>query len=184
MSTSGVYAGEGESREKVSLDKDAYYRVIEDSVFSPSPMGNVNLECYRMYEALEVGSIPIIEKRLFLNYFQGVLGDHPIPTVASWSGAARLVEDLMRSPDRLLALQTDCIEFWQTYKATIRTRIQEFVVRNAALPHGQRMYSPLIALRPYAYVELLRHHNASAAFRRVKRQLQRLTTQRRWRVSS
>ena len=183
ISTSSVYGEAGGARERVALNMEQYYQVIEDSVFSPSPMGNVNLECFRMYEALEAGSIPIIEKRLFLNYFRSVLGENPIPLVSRWSDAAKLIDGLLRTPERLVALQAACAEFWVTYKLSLRRDIQAFIERNAALPNGGRMYSPLVTHRIYAYFELLRHHNAGAVIWRIRRQITRLWTQRRWRVS-
>jgi hypothetical protein len=54
-------------RENPRLSRDAYHEVLFESAFTPCPMGNVSQESHRPYEALEVGSIPILEKRLFMD---------------------------------------------------------------------------------------------------------------------
>lgn len=56
-------------------------RAMLDSIFSPCPQGNVLLETPRVYEALQCGSIPIVERRLTLDYYKQLLGPHPLPTV-------------------------------------------------------------------------------------------------------
>lgn len=55
------------------------------TVFAPTPPGLYNPDCFRIYEALYAGAIPII-----LRHFQfDPLGDHPIPMVNSWYGRPR-----------------------------------------------------------------------------------------------
>jgi hypothetical protein len=125
-----------------------------------------------------------VEKRPFLDYFGRVLGPSPIPVVSNWSEAARKINHWLRSPAELAALQSDCVAFWAAYKADLKIRVRAFIERNSMLPHGGRMYSPLITSRAYAYLELLRHHNVPAVLRRMKRQFERLVSQKRWRESS
>jgi hypothetical protein len=44
-----------------ALDVDSYAKLLADSVFVPCPRGNVSLDTFRVYEALEAGAIPIVE---------------------------------------------------------------------------------------------------------------------------
>jgi hypothetical protein len=41
------------------MNTDDYMQVVLDSVFTLSPAGH-NPECFRLYEAMEAGSIPIL----------------------------------------------------------------------------------------------------------------------------
>jgi len=183
LGTGSIYLPGDSKRPKAVLDTEKYYEVMENSVFSPAPMGNVNIGSYRMYEALEAGSIPIVEKRFFLDYYKSILGQHPIPTIASWSDAAALMDSLLKRPDRLVSLQNECTEFWSDFKIRIRRDIEEFILANSRGAARGRMYSPLINMRFFSYVELLKHHSVGAIFRRIKRQYDRLRSQGRWRVS-
>ena len=74
-----------------------FSQLLSNTIFAPCPMGNVNIECFRTYEALEWGAIPIVEKRWGLDYYRKLLGEHPMPTVRSWSEARRMAQALMRN---------------------------------------------------------------------------------------
>jgi len=154
-----------------------YQRILLDSIFTPSPMGNVNIECYRTYEALECGSIPIVERRLGLDYYKELLGPHPIPTVRSWPEARALIGGLLRSPERLNALQAECIAWWSSKKARLREEIGAFLQeRSMDAASGERpMYSPWAQSRVWRYGELLRHHDLDAVWRRAMLQASRWT---------
>ena len=78
------------STEKKRIAKQDNYEILGQSVFAPSPMGNANIECCRPYDALEVGAIPILERRP-TGLLQGSPGRHPLPTVNSWSHARQLL---------------------------------------------------------------------------------------------
>src|SRR5205085_4230318 len=110
-----------------SLTPAEYKQVLEESIFAPSPMGNVNLECFRVYEALEQGAIPIVERRFTLDYFRSLLGNHPIPTVASWQEAGNLVKSLLSSPSDLEALQRTCLSWWQQFKHSLTSEVGQLL---------------------------------------------------------
>ncbi|KAL7547324.1 hypothetical protein ACHAWF_015822 [Thalassiosira exigua] len=56
------WAKNANSPESEQLNTDDYVRVLFDSVFTLAPTGH-NPECFRLYEAVEAGSIPILIKR-------------------------------------------------------------------------------------------------------------------------
>ena len=158
--------------------REEYAEFLFESSFSPCPMGNANLECFRVYESLECGSIPIVEKRATLDYFRELLGDHPMPTVRSWSEARGLIGDLLEKPTQMDALQQSCVAWWQTYKKDYTVRLGEYLVaRTRAAASGQaegpimlpRYRQPLWQMR-----ELLRHHDTRAFRRRIEKQVSRL----------
>jgi hypothetical protein len=159
--------------------------ILLDSMFSPAPMGNVNLETFRVYESLEAGSIPIVEKRLTLDYFRRLLGDHPMPAVRSWSEAARLVQKLLRNPDDIDQLQGDCLRWWDEYKVRFTEQFGKFLAeRSANLAEAPGpMVSSLQKLPGWNVIELLRHHDTRALVRRVQRQADRLLRQGKLRVA-
>ncbi len=154
---------------------ETYHQALFDSVFVPCPMGNVNLESFRVYESLECGAIPILETRLMLDYFRLTLGDHPLPSFRSWNAAAQYVRGLMGEPTHLLAKQAECMAWWEQYKRDLKGRVGEFLNSHAAGPkigsEGVRSYQRLPGWRS---IELLRHHSGRAVLRRIAREGERL----------
>jgi hypothetical protein len=150
--------------------------ILFESSFSPCPMGNANLESYRVYEALECGSIPIVEKRLTLDYFRHLLGDHPLPTVRSWAEARGLIAELLASPEQMDALQQRCIAWWRQYKIDYTLQAGRFLAARSA--DGGKGLGPVVFAKQHRpgwrIFELLRHHDSRAVARRVKRQIERL----------
>ena len=94
----------------------SYTQILRDSVFVPCPMGNVNLDSFRVYEALQCGAIPILERRTTLDYFTRMMGSHPLPTFADWSQAARFIAALRYDHKALNSLQMACFNWWVDYK--------------------------------------------------------------------
>ena len=163
----------GESRRLTSSESA---RILFDSTFAPSPMGNVSLECFRVYEALECGSIPIVEKRLTLDYFREFFGEHPIPTVRSWSEARALIARIASKPRDVDDLQDRCLLWWDEYKKNYRAQAVEFIRRRAAdeAPGDEPIMSWRYSLPGWRITELLRHHDTRAATRRLRKQISRL----------
>lgn len=93
-----------------------YCALLEDSLFVPAPCGNENLESFRVWEALEAGAIPIVERRPGLDYFAGLLGDHPLPVLERWDEAAGLVAAIRR--DGSEHRRGLCQEWWAERKGT------------------------------------------------------------------
>ena len=161
------------------LSPAEFSALLFDSAFSPCPMGNVNLECFRVYEALESGSIPIVEKRWSLDYFRDLLGDHPLPTVRSWPEAQRMLRRMVENPAQMDALQHRCVEWWERYKQEYSAEAGEFLrVRSADTKEWAS--SPISfaqKLPGWNALELTRHHDLAALFRRANRQFSRLLRQ-------
>ncbi len=153
---------------RYSRDENA--AALRNSIFAPSPMGNANLECFRVYEALESGSIPIVEKRWTLDYFREALGDHPMPTVRSWREARSLIQSALREPAELDVLQQRCVAWWKQYKESYTQELGEFLERRSSQPMVLSPENLVLAKRNspgWKARELLRHHDARAASRRV-----------------
>lgn len=150
--------------------------IMAQSVFAPSPMGNVNLECWRVYEALAAGAIPIVEKRPRLDYFTLLWGPHPVPAVSSWSEARTLMVRLMSSSEALDRLQRECIEWWARKQHDWRSSAASFIEHagNSTLQASpDAIVNPQYHQRGWQIRELLRHHNLPAMQRRIRLQLAR-----------
>ncbi len=154
-------------------------RILADTVFAPCPMGNSNLECFRIYEALELGCIPLVESRLTLDYFRSKYGDHPMPTFRSWSHARRFLEDIIEEPEQIDPLQSECVAWWQTQKTRSREQLGAFLDRRSAVaaqPALEQLFKPRHKWPGFAHIELLRHHDLRALWRRVSKMSKRLAT--------
>jgi hypothetical protein len=161
-----------DAAKPMGMTRTQYQRTLLDAIFSPSPMGSATIEGGRTYDALENGSIPIVERRLGLDYYREVLGPHPLPTVRSWPEARDLVRTLLRDPNRLDALQAECTSWWAQKKATLRDEVGAFIKARSADPvaTGERpMVEPKANSGIWRLTELARHHDLRAGGRRAAR---------------
>ncbi len=108
------------------LSIDKYRDLMLDSVFVPCPRGNWNLDSFRVYETLECGSIPIVEKGP-LDYFTLFLGPNPFITVVSWDEAPPIIEALLADPARLEAKRKECYDWWLNYKKTLQQEVATLI---------------------------------------------------------
>ena len=117
-------------------------QVLQQSAFAPCPMGNVHAECFRVYEALEAGSIPILEKRMTLDYFRDLLGPHPMPTFRSWDQAREMIRGMLRDASKIDALQNECIDWWASYKRSYIEQVGRIPARAVLrhIPHQRTCY--------------------------------------------
>jgi len=114
-------------RQKPALDRTAFMALLSDAVFSPCPMGNVVLESFRVYESLEMGCIPIVERRRWMAYFDRLMPGHPLPTFSSWRKARKFVEDAAKDKSTLIAYQQSISRWWHGYKMGLRNEVVSFV---------------------------------------------------------
>lgn len=105
-----------------ALDVAAYRALMDDSVIVPCPGGWSNLDCFRVWEALEAGCIPIVERLEGFDYFREALGPHPIPTVADWTEAAACIA-AWQGESRLETLRAACHAWWLAHKTELARRL-------------------------------------------------------------
>ena len=101
------------------------YRAFMDRIlFAPCPKGFVSIDSFRLFEALEAGCIPIVERKGpgLEDYYMAAFGPHPIPTVAEWSEAPGLVRGIMARGEAESVRQA-CFNWWQAHKAKVRAAI-------------------------------------------------------------
>lgn len=166
--------GTRRSIDSERLSKETYDRLLSESAFVPCPMGNATLETCRLYEALEAGAIPLIERRLSMDYYRELLGEHPIPTFRTWDTAARFCRGLLADPAGLDSLQTTIMAWWGAKKEDVRATVLECVrqpdsraaLRAFALQPANRSGA---IFEPLRLVELVRHQTARSLLRRLRR---------------
>lgn len=99
-----------------ALDAATYRAVLEDTIFAPCPAGYINLDTFRLYEALECGCIPIVERRGSYDYFTCLFGEHPLPTISRWDDAVALMNALGQNPIELERRRHQCTTWWRHVK--------------------------------------------------------------------
>ena len=161
------------SIESEDLSKETYDRLLSESAFAPCPMGNATFETWRLYEAMEAGAIPLIERRLSMDYYRELLGEHPIPTFRSWETAARFSRGLLADPAGLDSLQTTIIAWWGAKKETVRATVLGCVEqphsRSALRDFARQPTNRSGAIfEPLRLVELVRHQTVRSLLRRLR----------------
>ena len=107
-----------------------YSAIMEDSIFAPCPSGN-NPETIRLYDALELGCIPISLSHEFLLSKDALasIGPVPFPILGSWAELPQFLGDMkaktLSNPNEILELQQRCISWWSDYKIAIQKRISD-----------------------------------------------------------
>jgi hypothetical protein len=158
------------------LTADEYRALLLDSVFLPCPMGAVVAETWRLYEALEFGCIPIVEKRWSIDYYRDLFGDDPFLRVTNWKEAGdlmlRLSAPTKQTSPELLQLQQRTVAWWAAKKDDIKRRLTAFM---RGPSHAAELAT--FARRPrnrirelhevLRLIELIRHQSAGSLARRV-----------------
>lgn len=108
--------------EQGGLDRDGYAAALAATRWAPCPSGPATPDSFRLYEALEVGAVPVVEERngrgeLLAGFWHQMYGDgFPVPVVGSWHA----LPDLIARTDWNRALWATQ-EWWLTYKRGVAT---------------------------------------------------------------
>jgi hypothetical protein len=159
------------------LAPDEYLRILGDSVFVPCPMGNVNLESFRVYEALECGAVPIVERRPWLDYFTDLFGPHPLLSVNNWKEARAVINSLRSDPVRLRDRQIEIQEWWRQMEERVSFRVTS-VINSTAGQNTRMNFGSRVPSRLRGMCEMLKHHNGAALMARSVLTVKRLCGQR------
>ena len=111
------------------LPHDEYVRLLQRALFAPAPPGDHNIDAFRVYEALEAGTLPIAlaytpAQPAGGDYWTGLLGrGHPVISVGSWYEAGHAICALIRDPPRLRRALADADAWWAAKKEELRDRV-------------------------------------------------------------
>ncbi|WP_404790601.1 hypothetical protein [Altericista sp. CCNU0014] len=133
-----------------ALSTQDYAGLLNDTKFSLCPMGNYSVDCFRVYESLEAGTIPIIEtksmaralavlfnpqlilkygsrdKNFWLRNYQywekAYPSDFPCPLIDDWRNLGDLIQsvDIENSSKKIKI-------WWQDYKKSLIRRVESTV---------------------------------------------------------
>jgi len=103
------------------LDVKAYQNILENSAFTACPAGWCNPDSFRVCEALEAGSIPIVDNRTYFEHlFQGHV---PFLSTNTWEDFTKKSMEY-EAPDQL---QQDCIKWWEFQKKKFNFVMKEYL---------------------------------------------------------
>ena len=159
-------------QSRQQLDRGKFKTLLLDSVFAPCPMGNTTLESWRIYESLEMGCIPIVERRRWMPYYDRLMPGHPLPTFSSWREARQFVEEVSGDQSKIIAYQQDISEWWRRHKQRLRKDVTSFVssglegsLRSSLSRHWQ--YRSGVNHQLWRFVELLKHASHASLQERI-----------------
>ena len=84
--------------------------------------GGGNVESFRISEALESGSIPVIESA---QDFEVIYPNHPMPYVRDWASddLVQVLEDLLSLDSGLEELRRKLMDYWRDLKLKINSQL-------------------------------------------------------------
>ena len=108
-----------EKFNKKIIGVDKMNEILSSSEFIPCPNGFVHPETYRVYEALECGCIPIVERAY--KYYDRLLPNNPFLKIDKWIEAKSLIETWRNT--QIKHKREECKIWWSQYK----NQLQEFI---------------------------------------------------------
>lgn len=97
--------------------------IYEQAIFAPCGRGNSVLECFRIYEAIILGSIPVIvgEPEEITRSLLHISPAIPFLNFSNWPQASEACKILLKDKEELQALQNQCLDFWRQHVRTLQT---------------------------------------------------------------
>lgn len=105
------------------LQTEEYTKLLQSSKYVLCPPGQDSMDSFRVYEALEAGSVPVCVKNtgywhLHPSYWQGVfLGEPTLPFVCedTWEAAIETMQQIEQT-NKYAETQELCQKFWKHWK--------------------------------------------------------------------
>jgi hypothetical protein len=105
------------------LNTTQYSSVLSRSLLTLCPRGWVNLDSFRINEALECKSIPVsVLDTDGTDYFEKVYGEHPFIIGTDWKDAYNKA-----LKENLLEKYNDVFDWWCSYKESLKIKIKSFI---------------------------------------------------------
>ena len=111
--------------DKNIISVDEMNEVLSSTEFIPCPNGFFHPETYRVYEALECGSIPIVENTY--KYYDRLFPTNPFIKVNKWEDAKPIIQGW--NDEQIKKKRKECKEWWDEQKKII----QNFISRKILL---------------------------------------------------
>ena len=106
--------------DKKIISVDEMSEVLSSTEFMPCPNGFVHPETYRLYEALECGSIPIVENTY--QYYDRLFPENPFIKINKWSDAKAMIKNW--NSNQIAEKRKECEVWWNEYKEKIQVYVK------------------------------------------------------------
>ena len=93
--------------------------ILSSTEFIPCPNGFFHPETYRVYEALECGSIPIVENAF--KYYDRLFPNNPFIKIDRWIEAKTIIQKW--SKEQVNKKREECKTWWAVYKSGLQQEI-------------------------------------------------------------
>jgi hypothetical protein len=130
-----IEIGNSFNEVKSGLSTKNYRELMMNSKFTLSPTGNVSVDCFRLYEALECGSIPITIARtkiqeLYPSYWHIMFEEEPPFIIGeTWDDALNKVKELLKNKEEYEKCRIKCYEFWINYKNKLKQTLKNEIFK-------------------------------------------------------
>ena len=135
-----------------SLNTQDYKKILEQSIFVPCPRGNSSSDTFRLYEALEVGSVPIVERDEYWNHLFG--DDHPLIQVSDWTKAANDISILSKENEWLEEYSGKLVSWWNAQKNTLKQKIKTTINQPAIIEKPVAQNYPQLKTKQQQLIQL------------------------------
>ncbi len=103
------------------ISVDEMNEVLSSTEFTPCPNGFFHPETYRVYEALECGSIPIVENAY--KYYDRLFPNNPFIKIDKWADAKPIINGW--GNDQINKKREECKIWWDGEKNSIQDFIEQ-----------------------------------------------------------
>lgn len=125
----------GEKNVGNNISPSKMFDIYNDSVFVPNGRGNVLIDCFRIYEAILSGSVPIIvcEEKEFNERFYYNNDAPPFIFESNWDNAVNKCEYLLNNVEELEKISKKNYEWLQNKIKSIQGMIYQIVRAHTSL---------------------------------------------------
>lgn len=110
-----------EKFDRKNISVDQMNDILSSTEFIPCPYGFFHPETYRVFEALECGSIPIVESAY--NYYDRIFPNNPFIKINIWKEAKPILEGWNK--DQIKKKSEECISWWTKQKSDLQDFIKD-----------------------------------------------------------
>jgi hypothetical protein len=122
-----VFVNNNWNINELPYSPDKCFAIYNNSIFVINGRGNCSLDCFRIYEAIVAGAIPVLvgsydEIITTFNYNNDI---PPLIYDDNWEKVVSKCKDLLTDQDTLQKLQDDLLMWWKRQLVTIHSKIIE-----------------------------------------------------------
>lgn len=107
-----------------------YYQEMSTSCTALCPSGPETVDTFRIYEALQLGAVPIADTKTPTEDMQGfwtwLFGESvPFPEISDWASVGGIVDGVL---DKGNSIRNECMAFWLRYKTNLRRELVQSLI--------------------------------------------------------